>query len=71
LPSSRSACCSGWRAPPWPRGSFNRCSSTSGQWIPRVYGGVTVLFSVVSAVACLVPSLRAARVDPLVALREG
>ena len=42
-----------------------------GPMDPRVYGGVTVLFSVVSAVACLVPSLRAARVDPLVALREG
>ncbi len=33
---------------------------------PLVYGGVTVLFMVI---ACLVPSLRASRVDPLVALR--
>ena len=36
---------------------------------PLVYGAVAVLFSLVAAVACLVPSLRASRIDPLVALR--
>ncbi len=36
---------------------------------PLVFGGVAVLFGLVAAVACLLPSLRAARVDPLVALR--
>ena len=33
---------------------------------PFVFGGVTVLFAVF---ACLLPSLRASRIDPLVALR--
>jgi putative ABC transport system permease protein len=37
---------------------------------PIVYGGVVVLFTLVAALACLVPSLRASRIDPLVALRS-
>jgi len=36
---------------------------------PMVYGSVALLFAVVAALACFVPSLRASRVDPLVALR--
>ena len=36
---------------------------------PLVYGGVAMLFALVAALACLIPSLRAARIDPLVALR--
>ena len=34
-----------------------------------VYGGVAAAFAVVAALACLGPSLRAARIDPLVAFR--
>jgi len=36
---------------------------------PIVYGGVAGVFGVVAVLACLVPSLRAARIDPLLALR--
>src|SRR5262249_27513163 len=36
---------------------------------PVIYGGVGVLFSAVAAMACLAPSWRASRIDPLVALR--
>ncbi len=36
---------------------------------PLVFGGVTVLFAVVGALACLLPAWRASRIDPLVALR--
>ena len=36
---------------------------------PFVYGGVSVLFAFVASLACLLPSLRASRIDPLVALR--
>jgi len=36
---------------------------------PLIYSGVTVLFALVAALACLLPSLRASRIDPLVALR--
>ena len=37
---------------------------------PLVYGGVAVAFALVAALACLLPSLRASRIDPIVALRE-
>ena len=37
---------------------------------PIVYAGVAVLFTVVAALACLLPSLRASRIDPLIALRS-
>ena len=36
---------------------------------PLIYGGVAVLFALVAVLACLLPSLRASRIDPLVALR--
>ncbi len=36
---------------------------------PLIYGGVALLFAAVAALACLIPSLRASRIDPLVALR--
>jgi ABC-type antimicrobial peptide transport system permease subunit len=36
---------------------------------PLVYGTVTVFFTLVAVLACLLPSLRAARIDPIVALR--
>ena len=36
---------------------------------PIVYGGVAGVFAVVAALACFIPSLRASRIDPLVALR--
>jgi predicted permease len=38
---------------------------------PLVYGSVAALFAAVASLACLVPSLRASRIDPLVALRAG
>ena len=36
---------------------------------PWIYIGVAVLFTVVGVLACLAPSVRASRIDPLVALR--
>jgi len=36
---------------------------------PLIYAGVTVLFAIIAAIACVLPSLRASRVDPLIALR--
>lgn len=36
---------------------------------PLVYGGVTILFLLVGTLACLLPSWRAARIDPLVTMR--
>ena len=36
---------------------------------PAVYAGVAVLFAIVATLACLLPSLRASRIDPLHALR--
>ena len=37
---------------------------------PLIYGGVTVLFALIAILACLLPSLRASRIDPLIALRS-
>lgn len=36
---------------------------------PLIYGGVTVLFAFIAILACLLPSLRASRIDPIIALR--
>jgi predicted permease len=36
---------------------------------PMVFAGVAVTFALVAALACLLPSLRASRIDPLIALR--
>jgi predicted permease len=36
---------------------------------PLVFASVTVLFSIVAIFACLLPSLRASRIDPIIALR--
>jgi len=36
---------------------------------PLIYGGVAVLFTLVATLACLLPSFRASRIDPLLALR--
>jgi ABC-type antimicrobial peptide transport system permease subunit len=36
---------------------------------PVIYAGVAVIFAAVALTACLVPSLRASRIDPLVACR--
>jgi ABC-type antimicrobial peptide transport system permease subunit len=37
---------------------------------PLVYVGVAVVFTLIATLACLVPSMRASRIDPLVALRQ-
>ncbi len=36
---------------------------------PLIYGAVTIVFTIVAGLACLVPSLRASRIDPLITLR--
>jgi ABC-type antimicrobial peptide transport system permease subunit len=36
---------------------------------PIVYAGVAFLFTGVASLACLLPSLRASRIDPVVAMR--
>jgi ABC-type lipoprotein release transport system permease subunit len=38
---------------------------------PVVYAVVTLVFVVVATLACLLPSFRASRIDPLRALRAG
>ena len=38
---------------------------------PLIYSAVTVLFALIAILACLLPSLRASRIDPIIALRAG
>jgi ABC-type antimicrobial peptide transport system permease subunit len=38
-------------------------------WDPLTYAGVLALLAAIALVACLVPALRASRVDPMQALR--
>jgi len=38
---------------------------------PIVYAVVAAVFTIVATLACLVPSWRASRIDPLIALRAG
>lgn len=37
---------------------------------PLTFASIVVLFAAVAAAACWIPAARAARVDPLVALRQ-
>jgi len=37
---------------------------------PLTYGGVAMLLAMVAMVACYIPARKAARVDPMVALRR-
>jgi ABC-type antimicrobial peptide transport system permease subunit len=37
---------------------------------PLIYAAVVLLFSVVAALACFIPSWRASRIDPVVALQQ-
>ena len=36
---------------------------------PLIFGGVTLVLAIAAALACYIPARKAARVDPLVALR--
>jgi predicted permease len=44
--------------------------SNVGPLEPLVYGSVALFFGLVAALACFVPSLRASRIDPLIALGD-
>jgi predicted permease len=44
--------------------------SNVGPLDPLVYGSVALFFGLVAALACFVPSLRASRIDPLIALGD-
>jgi ABC-type antimicrobial peptide transport system permease subunit len=67
----RKPCCARARRPPGPatRGIQKLLFGVSAS-DPLTYAGVAALLSIVALAACWIPSARAARVDPIVVLRE-
>ncbi len=53
----------------WFTGEYTGLFFGVNRFDPVIYGFVTALLTVVATISCLVPALRATRVDPMVALR--
>ena len=54
----------------WFTGAYAGLFFGVNRFDPTIYGFVVGLLAVVAVVSCLIPALRATRVDPMVALRH-